>query len=238
MATGAKAPDGRQARWAKHNEERRQVIIDAALAVVEAGEPGAEFHVQQIAEQAGLSRSVVYRHFTDRADLDHAIQVQVLEDLTDHLLPAVNLEGTINEVIRRIVTTYVRWAVEHPALHRLVEHAQSGAGSVDSGINRVATVLVEVLQTVVDLLGVDLDEDDAAALDPLAFGLVGAVFGAVRRWVGRRARRPDADQLAELLSQSVWHILAGHADRLGLHLDPDVPLEELLAVPDPEAAGA
>ena len=77
MPASGKSPDGRQARWDKHNQERRQVILDAAIAVVEAGEPGAEFHVQQIADRAGLSRTVVYRHFADRADLDQAIQAEM-----------------------------------------------------------------------------------------------------------------------------------------------------------------
>ncbi len=73
-----RVPDGRQARWDKHNQARRQAILDAALAVVEAGAPGAEFHVQQIADRAGLSRTVVYRHFADRADLDQAVQTEML----------------------------------------------------------------------------------------------------------------------------------------------------------------
>src|SRR5918994_2066962 len=123
MSTSGKSPDGRQARWDKHNQERRQVILDAAVAVVEAGEPGAEFHVQQIAERAGINRSVVYRHFTDRADLDHAILVEIVEGVMEQLLPALTLDGTVRDIIDRIVVAYVDWAASHPALHRLVDHA-------------------------------------------------------------------------------------------------------------------
>ena len=239
MPASGKSPDGRQARWDKHNQVRRQLILDAAIAVVEAGEPGAEFHVLQIAEQAGLSRTVVYRHFSDRSDLDRAIQTEVLEGLTAHLLPGLTLDGTVHEIIGRIVSTYVDWATDHPALHRLAEQAQAQAGSagpLEHGINRIATVVADVLQTAIALLGVELDEDDAAALDPLAHGLVGAVFGAVRRWVGQTPRHPSSAHISALLSRSVWHLVDGHAQRLGLHLDPDVPVEQLLALPDPEAA--
>lgn len=237
MSASGKGPDGRQARWDKHNQARRQVILDAALAVVEAGEPGAEFHVQQIADQAGLSRTVVYRHFADRSDLDRALQTEVLEGLTAHLLPGLTLDGTVHEIIGRIVSTYVDWAVEHPALHRLAEQAQAGtAGPLEDGINRIATVLVDLLQTAIPLLGVELDDDEAASIDPLAYALVGAVFGAVRRWVGLVPRRPAADTLSALLSRSVWHIIDGHARRLGLELDPDVPVEQLLGAPVDGAA--
>ncbi len=234
-----RSPDGRQARWDKHNQERRQQILDAALAVVEAGEPGAEFHVQQIAEQAGLNRSVIYRHFADRADLDRAIQAAILEDLSTRLLPAVTLDGTVHEIIERAVSTYVGWAVAHPALHRLAEHdSVGGPGPLQNGIHQIAAVLVEVLETAVVLLGVELDDDDRASIDPLAYALVGAVFGAVRRWASREERRPAAPQLSSLLSASVWHIIDGHARRLGLEIDPNVPIEQLLASPDAEAAQA
>lgn len=236
MVGAAKGPDGRQARWDKHNRVRRQVILDAALTVIEAGEPGADVHVQQIAEQAGLARTVVYRHFADRADLDRAIQAAILEDLSALLLPEVSLDGTINEIIERIVSTYVTWVVAHPALHRFAE--QETSGPMEHGIRQIAAVLTEVLETAVEMLRVELGPDERAALDPLAHGLVGAVLGAVRRWASREQRAPSARTLSALLSESVWHILDGHARRLGLELDPDLPIEELLVIPDPEVVGS
>ena len=235
MSTSAQRPDGRQLRWDKHNQERRQVILDAAIAVVEASEPGSDYHVQQIAEQAGLNRSVVYRHFTDRADLDHAILAEIVEGVMERLLPSLTLDGTVREIIHRIVFSYVDWAAEHPALHRLVDRAPIG-GALEQGLDRVAAVIVEVLETAIEMLGMDLDEDDAASIDPLAYALVGAAFSAVRRWVAREPRRPAAAELALVLSDSVWLILDGHARRLGVTIDPDLPIEELLNIPDPEVA--
>lgn len=232
MAQAATSTDGRQARWAKHNQERRRQILDAAVEVLEAAEPGAEFHVQQIAERAGLNRTVVYRHFADRADLDRGVQGQILNDLAALLVPAVSLEGTVNQIIRRIVSTYVEWVVAHPSLHVFAE--QESSGPMQHGIHQIAGTLVEVLETAIEMLGAELDADERAAVDPLAYGLVGAVLGAVRRWVGREELAPTAPVLSELLSQSVWHILDGHARRLGLEVDPDLPIEQLLGIPDPE----
>ncbi|GAA5153084.1 TetR/AcrR family transcriptional regulator [Nocardioides marinquilinus] len=222
----AQRQDGRQSRWTQHNAERRLRILDAATAVIEAGPPGEEFHVQQIAEQAGLNRTAVYRHFDDRADLDRAIRAHVLDGLTATLLPAVNLDGTVNEIIRRIVSTYVDWVVEHRALHAFAVHEVSGPA--EQGADQIAAALAELLQTVIVVLGADLDDDERALVDPLAHGLVGAVFGAVRRWVSLEPRRPDADRVSELLAHSVWSLLDGHARRIGLHLDPDRPIVELL----------
>ena len=226
MAQATAARDGRQARWERHNRERRLHILQAAVVVLESSEPGTEFHVQQIAEQAGLNRTVVYRHFTDRADLDRAIRAHILDGLAADLLPHITLDGTVREIIHRVVSTYVDWVVAHPSLHRFAD--QEGAGPMQHGIARIATVLGQLLEAAIDLLGVDLAADDRASIDPLAHGLVGAVVGAVRPWIAREEQTPSAAQLSELLSESVWFILDGHARRLGLEIDPDKPLAELV----------
>lgn len=223
------AQDGRQLRWDKHNQARRQQILDAALEVIELGAPGDEYHVQQIAERAGLNRTVVYRHFADRADLDLAIRTHVMDGFTEQLAPAVTIDGTINEIIRRIVSTYVDWTVSHPALHAVA--AQEGSGAFQHGIDRIAAMLTDILELAIAMLGVDLDENEEALVDPLSYGLVGAVHGTVRRWVAREPREPSASSLSELLSMSVWNLLDGHARRLGLNLDPDIPLVDLLKLP-------
>jgi AcrR family transcriptional regulator len=222
--------DGRQARWDKHNEERRALILDAAIAVIAAGEPGAEFHVQQIAAGAGLNRTVVYRHFEDRADLDRAIRARVLDDLTAVLIPEVSLDGTVNQIIRRIIASYVDWVVEHPAAHAFA--SQDLSGPLEQGTDQIAGAVTEIIQLAIELLGAVLDDDERALVDPLAHGLVGAVFGAVRRWVSRKPRAPEAKALVDLLSQSVWNLLDGHARRLHLSIDPDVPLMDLLPAAD------
>ncbi|MEO9325180.1 TetR/AcrR family transcriptional regulator [Nocardioides sp. C4-1] len=226
--------DGRQARWDKHNEERRATILDAALAVIGAGEPGDDFHVQQIAQRAGLNRTVVYRHFDDRADLDRAIRAHILDDLTAGLIPEVTLDGTVAQIIRRIISSYVDWVVEHPAAHAFA--AQEMSGPVAQGTDRIASAVTELLQLAIALLGAELDDDERALVDPLSHGLVGAVFGAVRRWVSRDPRQPSATVLVDLLSESVWNLLDGHARRLGLRIDPDLPLVDLLPTGDGPAS--
>lgn len=222
-------PDGRQARWDRHNEQRRQQILDAAIAVIEDGEPGAEFHVHQIAERAGLNRTVVYRHFSDRSDLDRAVQSEIFDGLWAELLPSVTLDGTIPQIVERIVATYVGWAVAHPALHRVAEQGADGPGPLQQGLARIAAQVGELITTAVEVLDLDVDDDERAAIDPLVFGLVGAVFGAVRRWMARPDRVPAAPKLVELVTRSVWFILEGHGRALGVVLDPRQPVEELLA---------
>lgn len=221
--------DGRQARWHRHNRQRRREILDAAIAVLEEHEPGAELHVQEIAARAGLSRTVLYRHFADRDDLDRALQQRILDGLWAELLPAVNLSGTAVEIIHRVIGTYVDWAVAHPALHLAADHDADDGGPLQQGMEQLATQIADVLGIVALTLDAEPTSDEIAALDPLVFGLVGAVFGAVRRWLTRSDRQLSAEALVDLVSRSVWFVIDGHARSLGIVVDPDVPVERQLA---------
>ena len=231
MSPGAPRGDGRRQRWSEHNEQRRRDILAAAIAEAEANEPGTHVHVQQIAERAGVTRTVVYRHFADRAELDRAVQAAIVDELSAELLPTVSLQGTIPEIVERIVARYVSWAVAHPALHRLAEQdtGLDVAGPLHQGIERIAQQAADLITAAVDAVGLQPTDDERAAIDPLVFGLVGAVFSAVRRWLSKPQREPAAPVLVALVTQSVWHILNGHARSLGLVLDPKQPVEELLA---------
>ena len=224
------ARDGRQARWDAHKEERRQHIIDAAIAVVEESEPGAEVHVQQIAARAGLSRTVIYRHFADRADLDRAVQVAILDQVWELLLPQVSLDGTVPEIIERVVGSYVGWAVSHPALHRLADHDTSGAGRpLEEGLERIASQVGAIVGMALTAFGAELSDEEAAAIDPFVHGIVGSVFGSVRRWISKPDPRLSAQKLTELVSRSVWFVIDGQARTLGVEIDPTRCVEDLLA---------
>lgn len=227
--------DGRSVRWQDHNRERRQQIIAAAIGVVEDHEPGAHVPVQQIAERAGMTRSVLYRHFKDRVDLDRAVRGAIVDALSEELLPAVTLDGTVPDIIERVISRYVAWAVAHPSLHRLAESDPLGVpeGPLQRGLERIAEQVAELVGTAVDMLGAPLQEEQRAVVDPLAFGLVGAVFSAVRRWLAGAERTPSAPLLVAALTDSVWYLLQGHARVLGVRLEGDQPLQELLA----EASG-
>ncbi|HRK45896.1 MAG TPA: TetR/AcrR family transcriptional regulator, partial [Nocardioides sp.] len=209
---------------------RRQHILDAAIDVLEASEPGAEVHVRQIADRAGLSRTVVYRHFADRADLDAAVQARALELLRAELVPQLAFEGTPREIIRRIVSAYVGWASEHPSLHEFAQQNPPGpgAGQLERAVQQLAAQLEDLLNVGVELFHVQLDEDEVAALDPLVFGLVGGVFTATRRWLSRPVQRPARDTFVELVTEAVWQQIAGLTHSRAVALDPDLPVERLL----------
>jgi len=221
--------DGRRRRWQEHNQVRRQVIIDAAVAVLERQAPGEEVQVQAVADQAGMSRTVIYRHFEDRADLDRAVQHQICDDVGAILLPALAYDGTPDQIVTRIVGSFVRWARDHPTLYWFAERDLSGWGPSPLGqaVERVASGIEGLMSVVVSALGFELSDDDRTALDPWVFGMIGAVFAAVRRWLERPEREPSTEAFIGVLSESIWLQINGIALTRGISL-PDLPVAELL----------
>ncbi|WP_148046070.1 TetR/AcrR family transcriptional regulator [Nocardioides marmoriginsengisoli] len=224
-------PDGRDERWAAHREERRMQILAAAIAVIEREPVGAEIHVRQIATEAGLGRAVIYRHFADRADLDRAVQKQIIELLMERLVPEFELSGTIEQIIGRIVHAYVEWAAEHPALHRIGAAESQDAerlGDVIQATQQIGGLIAILVTSGASLLEVELTDEDRKVLDPLVFGIVGQAVGTVRFWLAREVREPSVEVIAAHLSRSVWFQLDGHARDRGAVLDPTAALDDLI----------
>lgn len=235
MADAAEG-DGRRARWAQHTQDRRERIIDAAIDATEDVAPGESVHLQEIATRAGLNRTVIYRYFNERADLDRAVRHAILDRLGAELEPSLHLNGSITEIINGIVGSYIRWAAAHPSLHRVVERdlGGTGYGGEATGGKDMGRRIEWLILLGAEALGVPLNDEDKASIDSLAFGIVGAVVGSTRRWVGRGDQLPEVEVFAARVSETVQYILMGHAQRLGIHLDHDVDLSALFAPARPE----
>lgn len=227
MSTGR--PDGRQLRWQRHNQQRRQQVIDAAIAVLEEVWPDSEIHVQQIADKAGINRSVLYRYFEDRTDLDIAVQQEICQRASEALVPAIGLDGTAREIVHRIVAAYVGWAADHAALVRFAEQDIPGASlrPITLSIELIAAQIEQIIEAVVEVLGGGLSATDRAALEPWVFGLIGGVMAAVRRWTDRPALEPEPDVVATLLAGTVWFQVEGLAVERGIAI-PTVPIDEFI----------
>lgn len=222
--------DGRKRRWQEHNAARRQAIIDAALVVLTRDlEPGEELAVQQIADEASVHRTVLYRYFDDRTDLDVAIQREICLRAGEVLLSAVTLEGTPREIVQRIVAAYVGWAVENTGLMRYAERDVPGANAkpLDEAISQVAEQIELVIGGFIAVLDVEISEDDRDSLTPWVFLLVGGVTAGVRSWMSREALRPAAPVFTDLLAEVTWLQIEALAATRNIEV-PDVPVEQLL----------
>lgn len=221
--------DGRQVRWNEHNEGRRARIIAAAIAFIDAGR--GDVSLQEIGERAGLSRSVVYRQFRDRRELDLAVQRQVMHDLFAKLSTSLLAGGSPMEIMRRTADVYVHWAAEHPSLHRLSDaDSLAGDGPMQQMVDRISRDISAVIVDGFEAFGSPMSDADRAATDPLVYGIVGFWFGVIRRWVNLGAAEPDAKHLVEVLVDSTWPIIDARARSYGLELDPnaEIPFQDLI----------
>lgn len=215
--------DGRSTRWDDHKARRRVEMLDAALAVIE--EHGTEISVQQIADRLSVPRPVVYRHFDGRTDLDEAIRRHILDGLTAELMPRLHPDGTVRDLVRGAVGTYVGWVERHPHLHRFLTaadpHGESStalAGARDRIGGRLADLFADALHR----FGIDRNR-----ARPMAFGTVGFVDGVVNSW--RAAPGLSSEHIEGILTESVLSLLEGNARSLDVPLTRDTVVADLLS---------
>src|SRR5947208_3857076 len=131
-ANGGRTPmselkgDARRDRWRSHREARREEFVRAALRAL--ARIGPDFGMDDVAAEAGVTKPVLYRHFTDKADLFVALGQHGTELLFDRLIPALNNEEAPVPRIRKSLDAYFSIIEEHPNLYRLLARRPVSAG--------------------------------------------------------------------------------------------------------------
>lgn len=229
-APGSQAVDGRQLRWQAHKAQRRQQIIEAALQVLQELDPGEEFHVQQVADRAGLNRTAIHRMFKDRVDLDLAVQRQISQQAIDVFLSAVDLDAVPRDIVHGIVDAFVRWSVDHLPWVRFVERGVPGVASrpLDDAISEIVSQVEMVMAGVASVVGGDMSEDDRYLLEPWVSSLIGGGLSAVQRWTARDELHPSIEVFVELITDISWAQIDVLARQRGIPLDPDRSVQEMV----------
>ncbi|AYF76038.1 TetR/AcrR family transcriptional regulator [Nocardia yunnanensis] len=218
-------------RWGEHNTERRRAIIAAYVELIEESQPGADIPLQVIADRAGVKRSVVYRHFDDRGDLDAKTREFAVEQVVDLVMPDFDPAESLRGTIFRIVATYVGWVSVHARLHGWIER---GPGSGDpAGKAVVGGTKAAVAERVAQLftLAASVVGQQHPGIDPAAFAIVSLVDGGVTRWLETRPADLDETELTRLLADSIWALFDAMARARGFVVNPDRPIAELMADP-------
>src|SRR5690606_3467071 len=124
-ATTQAPVDGRSARWARHREERRAELLDVARHLIH--EKGPDVTMEDIAAASGTSKSIVYRYFEDKAQLQRALGRSILSAMHAKLLAEMRtLEERVgrtpapDERIHAMILAYVETAQRSPGVYRFV----------------------------------------------------------------------------------------------------------------------
>lgn len=206
---GADAPPGGGRRRAGVRRARldpatrRAQLIDTAVAELDArGLPA--LGVDDVADAAGVSRSLVYAYFGDRDGLAAEVYVRVLGRLGEHLGP----EAPTDEAdIRRIVVACIDFARANPAAWRLLvsDPARQHALVREARAERATRVSIRWHMA---------HPEEGPVASSLAGGVLAAeaALGMLESGVLHWLDHPDlpADDAAALLARILWYGLTRH----------------------------
>ena len=173
---------------------------------------GPGVSVAEIAAGAGITKPVLYRHFTDRADLARAVGEAAAALLMARIAPELQRDREPQEQVRAVVEAFLTGIEEEPELWRFVVHnpaeRATGAEIVDDVSATIAGLLATVLGDRMRSLGLD-----SGGAEAWAHGLVGMVQSAGDWWLERRtmSRRALTDYLTTLIWGGVAGVLAAPA---------------------------
>jgi AcrR family transcriptional regulator len=179
-----RGPDGRRARWTEHRRARREELVAAAVEAVRVA--GPDFAVDDVARAAGVSKTVIYRYFSDKDELVDAVLERISSAvLLPRLLGELAKERE-DDVARlhAVVGAFVSLIEEEPALYRFAYAHAGRSGRADL----VAATEREIAEALAALIAARLAEA-ARPTGPAmtwAYGVVGMVQLAAHWWSGTR----------------------------------------------------
>lgn len=102
-----------------HHGNLRDALLAAGLEALEGSE-GRAPSLRELAREVGVSPTAVYRHFPDKLALDKALAREGLKLLGSEQSAAAEKAGGGAAGFAETGRTYVRFALAHPALFRLM----------------------------------------------------------------------------------------------------------------------
>ena len=101
-----------------HHGDLRAACLRAAMELLEA-DGAAALSLRAVARRAGVSPGAPYRHYADRDALISAVAAVGYRDLAGALAAAHPSPSTPDD-LAAVAVAYVRFAIEHPALFRVM----------------------------------------------------------------------------------------------------------------------
>lgn len=167
-------------------------MLDVARHLIHA--QGPDVTMEDIASASGTSKSIIYRYFSDKAQLQRAIGMHILSGMHRRLVTEVaqvekgsGRAADPEQRIRAMIAAYVAAAEASPHVYRFVTRPSEGLNHFLTSVARlVATALPRGA--------------DPGVAEVWSSGAVGFVQGAVDRWMSAAAdERPTPDELTEHL---------------------------------------
>ncbi|NMH98809.1 TetR family transcriptional regulator [Pseudonocardia acidicola] len=216
------ARDRRSSRWDAHRQARRAELVDAAIAAIRAH--GAGVGMEDVAARAGTSKTVVYRHFADRAELYVAVCARIAEALVAQVRRAMDAASGPRATAAAGIEAYLQLIEADPEVYRFVVHRPLLSGRDGSDIP------ADPVRDLVSLIGdhaaaviagrLERTRADVAAAVPWGHGVVGMVHAAADNWLARPSGM-TREALAAHLTDLAWAGLSGVVPAPGSDTEED-----------------
>lgn len=183
--------DGRSTRWDEHNAQRRRDLVESTLRAIRRHGPAVG--MDEVAAEAGTSKTVIYRHFGGRTGLYSAVVESVHEFIWSRLRHHIS-EDTLEPavLVRELTDTYLALVERDPHIYQFVITRPLGDSPVEdpvSGITgRIGNEVAEAFRTWLRTNGLD-----ARAANTWGHGVVGFVWAIADKWITTGHQRPRAD---------------------------------------------
>lgn len=185
--------DGRAARWEQHNADRRRALVEDAVRAIRELGPGVG--MDEIAAQAKTSKTVLYRHFGDKAGLYRAVVASV-HDYILRKLPLAEAERLgPRELVASLADAYLAVVERDRNLYLFVSSRPTGETPTEDPVLSITTRIGNEVAVALRgwLRSQELDEEPA---NIWAHGAVGFIWAVADRWIVTNLRRPRAEVVA------------------------------------------
>lgn len=211
------ARDGRDVRWEAHRAQRRQQLVEAALKAIR--KHGAGVGMDEIAAQAGTSKTVLYRHLGDKTGLYGAVVAAVDGTILADLRAAQERGGDIVGRISAMVASYLSMVERDPDIYRFVmtRPLETTEGDAQDPVRRITGQVSDQLTVALHAHLVEQGRaDDADLLAPAwGAGIVGLVRAAADHWLTTSTTQTElpVDDVTHAVMELIRPALRGDARR-------------------------
>nr|WP_245568050.1 MULTISPECIES: TetR/AcrR family transcriptional regulator [Nocardia] len=195
--------DGRKRRWHQHKIDRREELVDGTLAAIR--KRGGDVGMDEIAGEIGVSKTVLYRYFSDKNDLTRATMERFIETtLMPRIYDAISDDLDEYQLVRNTLAAYVHTVDADTDVYRFI----MGYGSSTD-----KSTLAEFEKLFADIVAAVLRDKafgrhiDTEGVELYAYVLVGGVQLATDWWIGNRGM--SADTMLDHMTMMAWSAIEG-----------------------------
>lgn len=184
--------DRRTTRWDEHNAQRRQDLLESTLRAIRRHGPGVG--MDEVAAEAGTSKTVIYRHFGGRTGLYSAVVESVHTFIWSHLQHHISATETLEPaaLVRELTDSYLALVERDPNIYQFVVTRPLGESPVEDPVTgitgRIGNEVAEAFRTWLRSQGLD-----PRAANTWGHGVVGFVWAIADKWITTGHQRPRAD---------------------------------------------